>query len=209
MTGAPPHPELTLRSTDATWDAARWETLGEDGNRYEVIAGVLYMTTAPSPFHQWVSRQVGRLLYAQLDDRGLGLTLAAPVGLFMPGCDPVQPDLFVLRPEDATLVFARRITAVPLLIVEILSPSNPDHDLVLKRGAYARASVPEYWVARPDERDVLVHSEPDAASGQYTRVARVASGAILASPTLLIRTTVADLFAGPASAPSGEVRPTP
>ncbi len=45
-------PELALRSHDATWDRARWETLPDDGNRYEVIGGVLYMSTAPSFFHQ-------------------------------------------------------------------------------------------------------------------------------------------------------------
>lgn len=36
-----PAPELALRSPDATWDRARWEELPADGNRYEVIAGVL------------------------------------------------------------------------------------------------------------------------------------------------------------------------
>lgn len=41
-------PELTLRSLDTSWTYARWSQLPDDGNRYEVIAGVLYMTTAPS-----------------------------------------------------------------------------------------------------------------------------------------------------------------
>src|SRR6478672_1540958 len=49
-------PELVLRSPEADWDRARWETLPDDGNRYEVIDGVLYMTTAPSNFHQWIIR---------------------------------------------------------------------------------------------------------------------------------------------------------
>jgi hypothetical protein len=40
-------PELMLRSADATWDRAKWEQLPDDGNRYEVIDGVLYVTTAP------------------------------------------------------------------------------------------------------------------------------------------------------------------
>jgi len=40
-------PDLALRSHDATWDRARWETLPDAGNRYEVIGGVLYMSTAP------------------------------------------------------------------------------------------------------------------------------------------------------------------
>lgn len=53
---APIAPELLLRSPDATWNAERWEQLGDDGNRYEVLDGVLYMSTAPSPAHQMVIR---------------------------------------------------------------------------------------------------------------------------------------------------------
>lgn len=41
-------PELALRSLDATWDRARWESLPADGNRYEVIDGVLYTSTSPN-----------------------------------------------------------------------------------------------------------------------------------------------------------------
>ena len=50
-------PELALRSSDADWNRERWELLPNDGNRYEVIDGVLYMATAPSNFHQWILRQ--------------------------------------------------------------------------------------------------------------------------------------------------------
>lgn len=35
------------------WTFADWQTLPDDGRRYEIIDGVLYMTTAPSTFHQW------------------------------------------------------------------------------------------------------------------------------------------------------------
>src|SRR5262245_46674119 len=90
-------PELVLRSPEADWDRARWETLPDDGNRYEVIDGVLYMTTAPSSFHQWIIRQIVRVLFQQIDDASIGITTWAPIGLFMPGCDPVQPDILVVR----------------------------------------------------------------------------------------------------------------
>lgn len=77
--------DLLLRSPEGGWDRARWEALGDDGKRYEVIDGVLYMSTAPRPMHQLVSRLTQRQLFAQIDDRGVGLTLSAPIGLFMPG----------------------------------------------------------------------------------------------------------------------------
>ena len=194
--------ELVLHSAEANWDRDRWDELPDDGNRYEIIDGVLYMSTAPSPLHQWISRQTQRLLYSQLDDKGLGITFDAPIGLFMPGCDPVQPDLLVLRPEEQDLILERRIETIPLLLVEILPPSNPQHDLVLKRQAYARAGVPEYWIIRPQERDLLLHSEPEPTSGQFLRVQRFAADDELLSATLPIRTPHAALFALPGTAPS-------
>lgn len=189
--------ELVLHSAEANWDRDRWDELPDDGNRYEIIDGVLYVSTAPSLFHQWISSQTQRLLYSQLDARGLGITFDAPFGLFMPGCDPVQPDVMVLRPEDRALILEQRAETIPLLLAEILSPSNPQHDLVLKRQAYARAGVPEYWVIRPQERDLLLHSEPEPTSGQFLRVQRIAADDELVSATLPIRTPLSALFALP------------
>ena len=189
-------PDLLLHSADDTWNRARWEELGEDGNRYEVIDGVLYMSTAPSPFHQWIIRQVFLALFQQLDSPGLGVTFWAPIGLFMPGCDPVQPDLLVIRAADRGIVGERGIEGVPALIVEVLSPSNPEQDLDIKLGAYARARVPEYWIFRPVQRDVLVCSQPDAATGLYLQVRTIPSTGELVSPTLPFRAPVASFFAG-------------
>ncbi|MDQ2829222.1 MAG: Uma2 family endonuclease [Chloroflexota bacterium] len=189
-------PELALRSHDATWDRTRWETLPDDGNRYEVIGGVLHMSTAPSFFHQWIIRQMVRVLFAQIDDAGVGLTIWSPLGVFMPGCDPVQPDLLVIRREDMGIIRDRRVEGVPALLVEILSPSNSATDTEVKRKAYARAGVPEYWIVRPASRDMLVYTEPDAPLGDFAHSQRVAPDGDLVSPTLPIRTAIASFFAG-------------
>ena len=187
--------EAVLRSTDANWTAADWEQLPDDGQRYEIIAGVLYVSTAPSPGHQLILLELVAMLRDQLVVPGLGIVLTAPIGLFMPGCDPVQPDLLVVRTEDRGMIGPRRIAGVPALLVEVLSPSNADYDLVVKRAAYARAGVHEYWIARPLERDVLVHSEPEPATGQYLRVERVPPDGTLISPTLPVRVAVSTFFA--------------
>jgi Uma2 family endonuclease len=139
-------PQLALRSLDATWNRARWELLPADGNRYEVIDGVLYMSTAPSFFHQWIIRQIARVLFAQIDDARVGLTIWAPVGVFMPGCDPVQPDLIVIRTEGLGIIGERHIEGVPALLVEVLSPSNPTHTdrrgrLLCRRARYDALNV--------------------------------------------------------------------
>jgi hypothetical protein len=46
--------ELALRSSDADWNRERWEMLPDDGNRYEVIDGVL-RSYAPSPMRRWAT----------------------------------------------------------------------------------------------------------------------------------------------------------
>lgn len=189
--------DIAMRSLDTTWDYARWAQLPDDGNRYEVIDGVLYMATSPSTFHQWIISRLFRLVGFPLEDRGEVFTLAAPIGVLMPGCDPVQPDFLLVRRSNAGIIADRRIRGAPDLIVEVLSPSNPEQDTAIKRGAYARAGVPEYWIIRPASRDVLVCWQPDAALGSYAQTRLLAGTETLQSPTLpSARLVVADLFAG-------------
>lgn len=190
------HIELLLRSPDATWDYARWERLPDDGNRYEVIDGVLYMSTAPSLFHQWVVKRLMLHVGLPLEDAAVAFAYTAPVGLLMPGCDPAQPDFVVVRRERASILSEGRVRGVPDLIVEVLSPGNPEQDMTLKRDAYARAGVPEYWIARPANRDVLVYTVPDAPSGTYAHTAIVPPDGVLESPTLPLTLPVSDLFSG-------------
>jgi Uma2 family endonuclease len=168
---------ITLRALDAGWNYARWENeLPDDGNRYEVIAGVLYMTTAPSFFHQWIIRRLDRYVGVPLEQQGPAYAATAPVGLLMPGCDPVQPDF--------------------VLIAEVLSPGNPEQDTETKRHAYARAGLPEYWIIRPHTRDVLVCHAPDTTLGDYTTVHLVGPTEMVSTLYFPVTLTVADLFVG-------------
>jgi Uma2 family endonuclease len=189
-------PELVVRSLDSDWNYARWAQLPDDGNRYEVIDGVLYMTTAPSFFHQWIVRQIVFALVDQIDNRNIGITTFAPIGLLMPGCDPVQPDIVVVRREEIGMIYDRRINGVPALIVEVLSPSNAEKDTEIKRAAYARAGLPEYWIVRPVERDLIIYTQPDPALGLYLQSSTIAPDGTLASPTLPFTAAIAAFFAG-------------
>lgn len=154
-------PDLVVRSPGATWNYARWEKLPEDGNRYEVIDGVLYMTTAPSFFHQWIVQQFVRFIGIPAMDAGLAFCTFAPIGLLMPGCDPVQPDFVIVRKDNAAIIHDGRIRGVPDLLVEVLSPGNAANDEEVKLKAYARAGVPEYAIVDPRDR-TLRHYRLDA-----------------------------------------------
>lgn len=193
--GHDPFVGLTFRSRDATWTRALWEELPEDGNRYEVIDGVLYLSTAPSAFHQWTSRQTFLQLLHQIEEPGFGLVLYAPTGLFPPDVEAVQPDLLVIRTEDREIIRDRRIYGVPALIVEILSPSNAEYDLETKRRSYARSGVPEYWACRPARRDAFVYSDPDPLTGDHRTVTHIPADADPISPTLPVRFPIAAIYA--------------
>jgi len=134
------------------WTYADWEALPDDGNIYEIIDGVLYMTTAPSSFHQWIRQRLYRYLGIPVEDQRLGFVFTAPIGLLIPGCDPVQPDFVFVRQANAGIIRERRIRGVPDLIIEILSPNSVVYDTQVKLGAYARAGVPEYAIVDPRAR---------------------------------------------------------
>lgn len=187
--------EFQLRSADASWCYDKWEQLPNDGNRYEVIDGVLYMSTAPGVRHQRIVMRLDRRVGYPLESQGIVIALVSPVGLFMPGADPVQPDFLLIRAERADIIAEDdRVRGVPDLIAEVLSPSHPELDTVVKRAAYARAGVPEYWILRPETRDILVCTEPDAALSDFTNVRRFTADSELVSPTLPITIAVAALF---------------
>lgn len=189
-------PELFLRSPNGGWTYELWETLPDDGNRYEVIDGVLYMSTSPSAFHQWLIQLLVELVGIPARREGLAYYFIAPIGLLIPDGTPVQPDFCLVRRERAAMIYDKRIRGVPDLIAEVLSPSNMDHDLETKRRLYARAGLPEYWIIRPATRDLLCHWQPDPATGDYTEVRVIPADGTLDSPTLPIHLTVADLFDG-------------
>lgn len=148
------------------WTYADWETLPDDGNRYEVIDGVLYMTTAPSNFHQWIVRRLDRYLGIPAEDQGLAFAFTAPIGLLMPGCDPVQPDFILVLRKNADIIRDGRIRGVPDLIVEVQSPGNAAYDERVKLVSYALAGVPEYAIVKPSTR-ILSHYRLQVP-GRYT-----------------------------------------
>jgi Uma2 family endonuclease len=188
--------EFLLRSPDASWTYDRWERLPNDGNRYETIDGVLYMATVPTVTHQFVVGNLLRDVLYPLEDQRIAIGVMGPIGVVMPGNDPVvQPDFLLIRMERRNIISEDgRIRGVPDLIAEVLSASHPDYDVFIKRSAYARAGVPEYWILRSETRDVLVYSDPDAALSDFTNVQRFSVDTDLASPKLPIRVEVAALF---------------
>ena len=180
--------------SQGNWTYADWEQLPDDGKRYEIIEGVLYMTTAPSYFHQWIIRYFDHNIGIPAEQKGLGFAATAPVGLLMPGCDPVQPDFVFVRKQNAAIIHDRRIRGIPDLIVEVVSPGSAAYDEGVKLEAYARANVPEYAVIDPSERKLRLYALE--APGQYAAPREYAEGDSLSFACLPeITLNVSDLFA--------------
>lgn len=134
--------------------------LPDDGNRYEVVYGELLVTPSPRPWHQVLVHRLGRAIGDYLDREPVGVALAAPADISW-GLDVlVQPDVFVVSPDEArTLTWSGMRTL--LLVVEVLSPSTARSDRFLKRLRYREAGVPLYWVVDGDDRSIEVWTPAD------------------------------------------------
>ncbi|MBN8617323.1 MAG: Uma2 family endonuclease [Anaerolineae bacterium] len=166
-----------------------------DGNRYEVIDGVLYMSTSPSLYHQWIVQQFYEFVGIPAKRQELGFMFLAPVGVIMQGVSPVQPDAVLVRRENAGIISDKRIRGVPDLIAEVLSPGNRDYDEDIKLMAYARAGVPEYAIIDGWKKQVRLYSQP--VNDEYGVLQKFnAEETVMFACLPGIRLVVGDLFAG-------------
>lgn len=130
----------------------------DDGNRYELIGGELFVSRAPGIPHQRVLQnlQISFIDYLR----------KYPIGILVPGAgaifsdyDAVIPDLTFVRHERWNeVVTGEKFTGAVDLVVEILSPgaANRRRDLEAKRRLYGKYGVEEYWTVDSENRSVLV-----------------------------------------------------
>jgi len=136
------------------WTYADYAAIPDDGKRYEVLKGVLYMSPAPTPGHQSISVRLVAFLFQFVEAVGVGRVFHAPTDVELAPEDIVQPDVFVLLNTSLEQIGEKRVFGGPDLVVEVLSPSTMSDDLHGKRDAYERAQVLEYWIVNPGERVV-------------------------------------------------------
>lgn len=139
------------------WTYDDYAAIPEDGNRYEVIEGVLYLMAGANTKHQGTSLQFSIYLGIHVQHGGLGRVFHAPYDVRLPGhAQPVQPDLVVVLNANLAIIKDKYIDGVPDLLIEIASPGTAGYDRRTKQDAYAAAGVPEYWLADPDAEAVEV-----------------------------------------------------
>jgi len=101
-------------------DYADYCAIPPDGKRYELIAGEVHVTAAPSPSHQRLVQRFLRILEDHF--RSPMEVLISPIDVVLTPHDVVQPDLVVVA--DSAQVSDRGIEGAPLIIVEVLSPAT-------------------------------------------------------------------------------------
>lgn len=146
-----PSQEITWPPPQGAWTYEDYARLPDNGMRYEVIEGDLYMSPAPRSIHQRIIARLYGYLWDYLKDRSIGEALFAPIDLILPDlASPVQPDLLFIAQDRLDIIKEKFIEGIPDLIVEILSPGNPALDRRTKFRVYAQAGVREYWIIDPD-----------------------------------------------------------
>ncbi|MCU1268344.1 MAG: hypothetical protein JWM21_4662 [Acidobacteria bacterium] len=140
------------------------DAMPEDGNRYEVIEGELFVSRAPGLPHQRVFGNIFKAFQRYLDTNPIGEIIATP-GVVFGMYSGVIPDVvFFTHERGAEIIANERLGAAPELVIEILSRGrdNLARDRVAKRQLYGKHGVKEYWIVDSDNRAVEVYRLQDA-----------------------------------------------
>ena len=158
------------RGRDWTW--ADLQEIPDDGHRYEIIDGSLYVSPSPSRPHQIAAGRVRDLLLAAAPgDVEVVETVDVEIDRSV-----FEPDVVVLPADLAYRPGGPLKPAEVLLVVEVVSPSSGRMDRLLKPAVLAEAGVPAYWrveLEGPDAPAVVVH---ELAEGVYREVGTVRAG---------------------------------
>ena len=152
--------DMPVAAVAKRWTLEELHALPEDGNKYEVIRGELFVTPAPTPTHGTVVARLIRILESYVEREGLGF-LYVPRAVLQFEDSEAEPDLMVREEHEGdSTTWAAAPT--PSLVIEVLSPSTKGRDQKQKRDLYMDAGVGEYWVVDPERRAVIVISPGQA-----------------------------------------------
>jgi Uma2 family endonuclease len=151
------------------WTLDQLHRLPEDGNRYELLDGELFVTPPPSPAHELLASRLRSELEPYVRTQQLGDLFGPRAVVRMAGAE-VEPDL-MLRPSITITSESWDKIPVPTLVVEVLSRTTSRRDLVQKRAYYRRIGVHEYWIVDGAPRTIRVVSDggDELATGTVLR----------------------------------------
>jgi Uma2 family endonuclease len=147
---------------DRRYTLADLDAFPEDGRRYELTDGWLIVSPVPRRLHQVGCKSLGEVLDAACPPDLF--VFNGPITVDDPDRTHFEPDVTVVRKEFATIENGD----LPLLAVEVRSPSTAGRDAILKTAAYARLGIPSYWLVDVDVPSIRIL---ELRAGAYTEVA--------------------------------------
>jgi Uma2 family endonuclease len=147
---------MAMPASEAVWTSDMLDRLPDDGNRYEIIGGELFVTPSPSYSHQSVVGALYARLRSYLRPFSIARAVISPSDVRTGDAsrNRVQPDVFVVRMREGAVPPSPFELGDLLLAIEVESWSNAAYDFQTKRELYLRNGVPEYWVASPEARTI-------------------------------------------------------
>jgi prevent-host-death family protein len=130
----------------------------ESENRYEYIDGEVYLQASPSYSHQKIVMEIANAMYNWFKGtRCRPLTAPFDITLTKNGRkNVVQPDLMVIC-DTENINESDRYTGVPAMVIEVLSESTRQKDMLKKLNLYFNGGIKEYWIVSPFHKEVYVY----------------------------------------------------
>jgi Uma2 family endonuclease len=144
---------MHMATVTKRWTLEEVHSLPDDGNKYELVRGELFVTPPPSAEHETISARLTRILDPYVEANGLGFVYRPRAVMRFDGSE-VEPDLMVRQRPDADASWDN--APVPVLVVEVLSGITRRRDQLQKRSLYMDAGVAEYWMIDPERETVRV-----------------------------------------------------
>lgn len=141
-----------------------------EGERSELIDGVIYNMAPPNRMHQKIISQLTKVIGQYIDrNNGSCEVYPSPFAVFLNNDDRnyVEPDISVIC--DKNKLDDKGCNGAPDWIVEVVSPSTKRIDYGIKLFKYRTAGVREYWIINPITNSINVFDlEKNEKSDQYT-----------------------------------------
>ena len=192
---------LALRKEDTrVWTYRDYYNIPDDGNRYEIIDGELFMMAAPNRQHQGI--------ISELVTRFSNYLRGKPCRVFPSPFDVrlaiygekgddvinvVQPDVLVYCSRDK--VDKKGGIAAPEIAIEVLSPWSKNMDRQRKLKLYEKAGVKEYWIVDGDNEsvEVYVHNGVKFGPKTYYNISSIVTSTVFSD----FEVSVSDIFFDP------------
>ena len=144
-----------LSALQGFWTEAQYLKLTNDCNHLvEFTDGRIEILPMPTKRHQTILRFL--FLAVHYFVRGIGGDVFfAPLRLRIRDSKFREPDLLLVADVDDPRAQDDYWRGADL-VMEVVSPDDPDRDLVEKRRDYAEAGIPEYWIVNPVDETVTV-----------------------------------------------------